>query len=126
MEINEKLCLPENFKPDYKLLEIRDLSYSNIKRFSAKIIVSDNNYTNLAHQHIIKKIYEKYKPNAISIFGYFERNIDDIVDVELQKNEIEDYKYAATAGMSEFCPFGDWSRAGESENLEDFKFIIEF
>jgi len=79
------------------------------------------------HKHIVKRIYEKYKPEAISIFGYEERRITDfrIIQKGFEKNDIDDFKYQPTSGMSEFVAFGDWSKAGESSDLKDFEFKIK-
>jgi hypothetical protein len=125
MKIQDKLKLPDDFIPEYKIIETHDCSFTYAKRYTAKIEIKaglSQEQIELNHIHAIIEIYTKYDKEikvwskkkqigAIGIFGY---------------TQGDDWILSCTAGMSEFCPFGDWSRAHEKVNLKDYEFKIYF
>lgn len=107
------LSLPDNFKPDYKIAETRDVSFSTVKRYVVSIMLPPSLSKEEVEQnfkHAILQTYRDKKPNAITIWGY--RNGDDI-------------KQSFTVGDAVFAPNGKWENAGDSDgSLRNYQVVI--
>lgn len=112
-EIDKVLNIPENFQPTYTVAEVEDVSYPAAVRKTIRITVpkgmSDADVT-LNMKSAVKRYYEQYKADAISIFAYFEGT---------------NTKYQYTAGMCEFAPGGDWGSAKKGTPVSQFGVKID-
>jgi len=107
------------FTPSYRIIAKEPCNFSVVRRETV-IIVLPLNFSkeeviyNLKHCCI--EIFNKEKPDAISILAY--RDIEE-----------EDLEWTYTVGRLEFAPFGKWEKAinGVSYNLptKDFDFKID-
>jgi len=115
--INDLITLPANFQAKYKIARTEDLSYKNktgknINRRQIRITIpSDLTRDELKKniKLITKKIYNKYKPNGISILVY--ENGDNIMS-------------AYTVAKGDFAPYGMWSKISSDNNLQNHKLSI--
>ncbi len=111
--IDDLVVLPADFEPRYKIQNEEDLSYSNINRRQIRITVPyglnkaeiENNL-----KHATKFVYNKYKPDGISIFVY-----------EDGDNIMSHY----TVAKGDFAPFGDWGKITSSSKLDNYKLQID-
>jgi len=114
--IDEVINIPNNFNPQYSIVETEDISYLYVKRISVRITVPkglskailENNI-----KHAIKKTYndQEPKPKAICVFAY-----------ELGTDTNDYY----TAGKCNFAPFGDWSKADQDVSIDQYGLKFEF
>lgn len=92
--------------PKYTIVKIEDVSFSNCKRYSIRVRV-DHVLSSDELKTLSNKIITDFKAtrgfNALTLWFYLpDSNIDS----------------AYTAGMTEYAPFGDWSRADDIETGE--------
>jgi len=92
-----------------KIDEIRDVSFSNVKRFSVIVSFSKELTAEEIDKEIRYYIFEAWKENkdakAISIKCFLNSN-----DIALK--------------VGDFAPFGEWSRANENCQINDYKVNI--
>jgi len=87
---------------NYEIVEVKDISYIDAKRYSISIVINNNPATKQQVKTISEKIIDSYKDiDAISIFYYFD------------KTQIND---PYTLAMAEWAPNGDWSQADLKTN----------
>lgn len=96
----------------YEVIETEDMSYNDIKRIRLKIevdhVLSEDEIEYISQEKIIK-----FKDNHISAaMFYFYLSGSDI-------------KGNYNAGMAEWAPFGDWSKAGDVKSGDYTKHIIK-
>jgi len=126
---NRKRTLLENieypndrYTKKYKIVEIKDISYSKIKRLSIKIDIPDN----LSKEEVIfnikyctAEIFNKEKPDALGIFIYCEN-----------ASNFEGFNGKFNVARSDFAPYGKWDKAedGFAYNLQidTFNYYIDF
>lgn len=108
-EIDRVLNIPENFKPTYKLLKVRDVSTDSATRFAVDVSLPKDTSKEVLENNLkfaVKAQYEKTKANALQIFCYVEnRSIDS----------------SNMFGSLIFAPFGDWGKASEKVSLDKYK-----
>ena len=117
--IDNLIILPKNFHPKYKIQNEEDLSYRDnkngqlIKRIQIRITVPPGlNKSELENnlKHATKTIYDKHKPNGISVFAY--EDGDNVMS-------------AYTVAKCDFAPFGDWGKISASNKLDNYKVQID-
>jgi hypothetical protein len=112
-EIDLDLGLPAEFKPAYRVLNVKDESSPTASRKVINVSLPkglsqaaiENNLRSAA-----KELYEKEKPDALIVYGYLEGRTTDSSNV---------------LGQLTFAPYGDWARASERPPLDKYKAIIE-
>lgn len=106
--------LLKEYNPVYKLERDNDISYANVKRRKVLITVPpglSKKDLEMNIKYAVIETYKTHRPHAISVLAYKKgTNINSIF----------------TAGRCEFAPFGDWARAGETEDLEYFEIKLWF
>lgn len=111
-EIDRILNIPENFKPTFKLLKVRDVSTDSATRFAIDVSLPENTSKEILENNLkfaAKDQYEKTKANALQIFCYIEnRSIDS----------------SNMSGSLVFAPYGDWGKANEKTPLEKYKSVF--
>lgn len=111
--IDDLVVLPADFEPRYKIQNEEDLSYSNINRRQIRITVPYGlNKVELENnlKHATKFVYNKYKPDGISVFAY--EDGDNVMS-------------AYTVAKCDFAPFGDWGKISASNKLDNYKVQID-
>lgn len=111
--IEEKLPIPKDFTPTYKIITDERLDYEwdglDIMRRSYRITLPKSSYDEIKNncRALAIKTYKDGVYN-VSIFVY---------------NDASETNNAYTVAMYEFCPYGDWSRTNEmySTKLQDFR-----
>jgi hypothetical protein len=115
LTIDNIISLPSNYQYKYIIQNEEDLSYQDnsssqlIKRIQIRIAVPPGlDKTELENniKHATKTIYEKHKPNGISVLVY--ENGDNVMS-------------AYTVAKSDFAPNGDWSKISISNKLDNYK-----
>lgn len=87
--------------PKYQIVEVEDVSFNNVKRYRVRSYVDkilSYRENELVSEKIIAEITKSKSSNAISIFYYLPES---------------DINSSYTAGMAEWAPYGDWSKADE-------------
>ena len=87
--------------PKYQIVEIEDVSFSKIKRYSVRIRVENilkSKEIESISQQIIEELKVSKSCNAITLFFYLPDS---------------DTNGLYTAGKAVWAPYGDWSRANE-------------
>jgi hypothetical protein len=117
--INAVLDIPDGFKPVYKILEVKDVSFKNpntlsiVSRKTVNISLPDGldrTALELNMKQAAKELYEKEKPDALMVYGY-------------RHGESANTPY--TVAMLTFAPYGDWGKASEKSSLDSYKAVIE-
>lgn len=117
--IDNLIILPTNLQPKYKIKKEEDLSYRDtkngqlIKRIQIRITVPaglNKNELENNLKHATKTIYNKHKPNGISIFAY--EDGDNVMS-------------AYTVAKCDFAPFGDWGKITTSKKINNYKTNID-
>lgn len=117
--INAVLDIPDGFKPVYKVLEVRDVSFKNpttlstVERKTVNISLPeglDRATLELNMRRAAKEVYEKEKPDALMIYGY-------------RRGESANTPY--TVAMLTLAPYGDWGKAIERASPDSYKAVIE-
>jgi len=107
-EIDKILQIPENFQPSYTVVALTDVSYPAAIRKSVKIKVAKGMPKDLIKLNMkaaVKKYYEQFKPDAISVMVYFEGTPTI---------------FGYDAGVCEFAPGGKWENAKRGTPLSQF------
>lgn len=107
--IDLALGIPAEFKPVYRVLEIKDESSATASRKVINVSLPkgldkaaiENNLRSAA-----KELYEKAEPDALIVYGYLEGRTTDSSNV---------------LGQLTFAPYGDWARASEKPSLDRYK-----
>lgn len=111
--IDNLIVLPADFESRYKIQNEQDLSYNDINRIQIRITVphglNENELENNL-KHVTKFVYNKYKPDGISIFVY--ENGDDVMS-------------GYTVAKSDFAPFGEWDKISSNNSLQNYKLKID-
>lgn len=110
--IEEKLPIPKEFKPSYKIVSDERLDYKwdglDIMRKSYRITVPKCTNEEIKNncRHLAIKTYQSGVYN-VSIFVY---------------NNRSEVNGQYTVALYEFCPYGDWGRTNEmySARLKDY------
>ena len=110
--IEEKLPIPKDFAPTYKIITDERLDYEwdglDIMRRSYRITMPKSSYNEIKDncRYLAIKTYNNGVHN-VSIFVY---------------NDASETNGAYTVAMYEFCPYGDWDRTNEmySAKLQDY------
>jgi hypothetical protein len=113
VSIEAILALPDNFHPTYKIAQMRDVSFDNVRRYVVSLKLPTNLKKEEVEQnfkHAILYTYKEKAPNAITIWGY---------------QDGDDINQPFTVGDAVFAPHGKWESAGESEGgLQNYQTII--
>lgn len=87
---------------NYEIIEVKDVSYIDAKRYSISIVINNNPATRQQVEAISEKIISSYKDiDAIAMFYYFD------------KTQING---TYTLAKAEWAPNGDWSQADLKNN----------
>lgn len=112
-EIDRVLVISADFKQNYKVLGVRDVSSGIASRFVVDISLPKDSTKEAIENNLkyaAKQQYEKTKPDAMQIFAYPEgRSIDS----------------SNSFGSLEFAPYGDWGRADEKPSLDKYKAVFK-
>ena len=112
----------DDFPPSYSVIIIERCDFSVIKRISAKIIVpkklsESKEELSFNLKHCAATLFNKFKPDALMVFAYYDLNN---VDINSPFN----------AGRIIFAPFGQWEKAEEgfAYNIptEQFEFSLTY
>jgi hypothetical protein len=111
--IDLALGIPADFKPAYRVLDVKDESSATASRKVMNVSLPkgldkagiENNLRSAA-----KELYEEAEPDALIVYGYLEGRTTDSSNV---------------IGQLTFAPYGDWARASERPSLDKYKAIVE-
>ena len=112
-QIDRFFAIPANFKPNYKVLQVRDVSSDRASRFVVNISIPKDATKEIIENNLrceAKSQYEKIKPDAMQIFAFPEGRSTD------SSNSV---------GSLEFAPYGDWGRADEKPSLDNYKAVFK-